>query len=295
LGGDGSPDMMQQAGTCGLYSLANGIAVAHNRVRDAQYRTAVKNKLLRIAGEQNALVTAQGELVSYEDIETVINAYNADQDNAPRDRVRLIKREAPENANAQDWRNTVGRSTDRNKVQKAFGWGNKSQNEVNRQQAGSIIAVDYNILSNYKAEEHTEQDQIPMPDVSDGAHWMTIVAMQGENITLHNSHEDKTETYPIWVVQQATSRLQNVSKDTYLNAVYNSDTKPARRNAAGFAKSNTKDRRNRDVANDDYETMLGEQTVRGQRRVVADRLTRTAGEGAHDVRLRNLIIRIRPA
>ncbi|HAS47016.1 MAG TPA: hypothetical protein DCS93_41415 [Microscillaceae bacterium] len=305
LGGAGSNDMTQQAGTCGIYSLANGIAVAHNRLADAQYRTDAKDKLLRIAGQQNAHVTAQGELVTFEDVQTLIDAYNADQNNDPTDRVRIVRREAPGGANAQDWRDTLGRSTNRNFVQKLFGFGHRSENEVNQQQAGAIIAVDWTILSNYADDpgNYDERDVIPRSDNSSGAHWVTIVHIQGNNVRLHNSHDDMTSDYPIWVLKQATDRLQDVDKDDYLNSVYDETDAGlgVGNDSAGFAEANTRDWGDvgggyPDQANRDYQTMLNEPNVNNQRHAITGRLDQTVqNPGAHGVRLRNLIIRIRPA
>ncbi|HAS47015.1 MAG TPA: hypothetical protein DCS93_41410 [Microscillaceae bacterium] len=305
LGGKGSDNMSQKAGTCGLYSLANAIAFAHNRLSNAQYRTNVKNKLLRIAGEQDALVTAQGELISYEDIKTIIDAYNADQDSQPNDPVRLTRHEAPNGSNAQDWRETIGQAPDKSisgHIKAMFSFGSNTD----QQQAGNIIAVDWTVLSNYSQNprHYNEGEAIPRSKNSSSAHWLTIVRVKGNKITLHNSHNDKAKDYPIWVVKQATDRLQDVGKKAYLQEVYDGTHRNLQgyvnNDAKGFIESNTRDWANPesnypDTTNRDYETMSGEPNVRRQQQAMTARMERTEGAGAHDVRLRNLIIRVEPA
>ena len=300
----GSDSMTQQAGTCGMYALANAIAVAHNRLADAEYRTAVKDKLLRVAGEQDALTTGQGELVSYGDIETLITAYNADQTNEPLDQVRLVRRAAPKNDNAQSWRNAVGRSTNRTLGDRAVGGGHKSEEEVNEEQVGAVIAVDYNMLSSYNSDLHDKRHPVPVATDASGAHLMTIAGIEGEEIILHNSQTDAEERYPIWAVQRATKHLKNVSKRSYLQDVYDGTKKNLKghveNNAGGFIESNMRDWRNPEAnypaqTNRDYETMSGEANLQNQYNTMAGRMERTQGPGAHNVRLRNLIIRVEPA
>ncbi|WP_299315837.1 hypothetical protein [uncultured Aquimarina sp.] len=303
--------MIQSAGTCGMYALANAIAVAYGRNNDNGYRTKVKNSLLKKAAKLDVHVTAQGELLNFEDIQTLIDAYNENN----QEPVELQQRTAPDSEDIQEWMNVIGEpATEEQDV---------SEEQLNNEQVGAIIAVDSGILKQYDENKNIYSSTNPIPFVenSSDAHWVTIVEINtaSNSVTIHNSAGgDFEREYPLWVILQATTALEEVSKSDYLTTLFQDISGYGyEANEDGFARSQTvrlsKNKKKLiNKSSKDYSTMfkrdfghrmrrkvtpsfIGLSNVKRQRQIVVNRLKETQINGQHDVRLKNLIIRVKRA
>ncbi len=302
--------MIQSAGTCGMYALANAIAVAYGRNNDNKYRIKVKNSLLKKAAKLDVHVTAQGELLNFEDIQILINAYNENNEEP----VELEQRTAPDSEDIQEWMNVIGEPDKEEDV---------SEEQLNNEEVGAIIAVDSGILKQYdeNKNKYSSTDLIPFVENSSYAHWVTIVEINKTRslVTIHNSAGgDFEREYPLWVILQATKALEEVSKSDYLTTLFQEIRRSGyKANEGGFALSQTvglskNKKKIVDKSSKDYATMFkrddfhiirrkfipssfGLSNVKRQRQIVVDRLKATQVDGQHNVRLKNLIIRVRRA
>ncbi|WP_299218733.1 hypothetical protein [uncultured Aquimarina sp.] len=303
---EGNQQMVQNAGTCGIYALANAIAVAYDKRITSDFRIERKTELLRAAGGSSAYITAQGELVNFSDIKALIDKYNQSTDYP----VTLEQRLAPENSDNQSWLDAVGERE------------NISKEDLNQEAVGAMIAVDIDVLENYEKQGYPDQNKFTInnSDDSAGAHWVMITKIENDEVTIHDSRKghqrgdtgDIERDYPLWVISLATRTLKNVSKRKYLKGVYKEihelyvkgGNRSIPNNASGFAKSSTHEE------NKDYSTMFGDNDKSNQQKKVKNRLITTSGKAwffgnsdfgyfpgfkPHDVRLKNLIIRVKRA
>lgn len=313
-------EMKQKAGTCGIYALANAIVVAYGKNGDNAYRNDVKNKLLKVAGKLPPRITAQGELLSYNDILILVKAYNEDQDE-PNDSVELERRQVPENDNEQRWLNAIGEGEGKNVL----------EDDLNEEAVGAMIAVDLDVMLNYDrnleddtmTKKYTSMSDITGSKNSSGGHWVTIVRVNGKIITIHDSHKDIEKEYPIWLIRKATLNLnKSISKVKYFKEVFKSSKEfyNLDANEQNFAKSMTSDLKmnksnkliftkdgkmilDKDKANNDFAKMYGEEDPKQQRSIVVRRIRQTLSTNKFTflnpykpkVSLKGLIIRVKPS
>ena len=298
----GRPDAPQSqlAGTCGLYSIANGIAHVY-RLGEAETKL-VRDKLLLAAGQVDTSVTMEGEITSFGQARAIVAKYN---ELCPQYQVEVTQQSLEENpGNEKEWREDLGISEEPDESQHAVAMAVDSRlysSAVKAARGGKVKKEDQikgtTAVKKGNVIEVSDLSADNASDLGSHAHWVTITSISDEFIDVMDPN------YPKYTLRFNTkeaallsnSLAQHVKKKDYLKEVYGKDKggnqKTARNWVSEMSYQGKNQQKKKVYKNQDWKTMMSEDKGEGHYlNKVINRLKKV--DDTTEVQLTSLAVRI---